>query len=209
MRLNLLGTNKSAEASGEDPLPGKSNYFSGDDPTRWRVNVPMFSRAHYSSIYKGVDLVYYGNQANLEYDFIVRPGADARIIQFALQDAKSVDLRPAGSLLACAGDATVELQKPVAYQIIDGQRHEVNARFRSLDGHKYGIQVGAYDRSRELVIDPVLAYSSYLGEAMTKASSESPSMHSTTSISRARPRRRTFLPEDPFSLTSAATTTLL
>src|SRR5271169_5899407 len=87
LRLKLVGANPAHNVIGLDPLPGKSNYFIGNDPTKWRTNVPNYAQVRYRDAYPGVDLVYYGNQQQLEYDFVVAPGADPRVISLAVGTA--------------------------------------------------------------------------------------------------------------------------
>jgi hypothetical protein len=163
IRLKLIGANPFIKATGEDALVARSNYFIGKDPALWQTNIPTYSRVRYSSIYKGIDLVYYGNQGSLEYDFVVHPGANARTIWFAVQDSSSVELQATGDLLVRAGKSEVQLRKPMAYQIIRGQKRETTGRFRAFGRGRYGLQVGHYDPRYDLIVDPVLAYSTYLG----------------------------------------------
>ena len=80
--MKLVGANPHATVSGVDELPGKSNFFIGNDPKKWRSNVPTYAKVKYEGVYSGIDLVYYGNQQQLEFDFVVAPGADPRRIGF-------------------------------------------------------------------------------------------------------------------------------
>src|SRR6185369_10124350 len=121
------------------------------------TNVPSFAKVRYASVYPGIDLVYYGNQSQLEYDFVVAPGADPRSIRMRFQGAKSVRISDAGDLLV---DDMIQ-KRPVLYQ--DGPRREVAGHYVLLGRNTVGVRVGAYDRSRPLVIDPVLSYLSYMG----------------------------------------------
>jgi hypothetical protein len=163
IRLSLLGTTPSSRAEGEDALTAKSNYFIGSDPALWFKNVPTYARVRYASIYKHVDMVYYGGDEHLEYDFIVHPGGNAREIKFSLLDGSSVHLEPSGDLLIQVGDSTIQLSKPVAYQVVSGHKTRIEACFHPLGNREYGFQVGSYDRGQDLIIDPELIFSTYLG----------------------------------------------
>jgi hypothetical protein len=178
LRMKLHNANRAAKVTGTDQLPGKSNYFIGNDPKKWRSNVPTYAKVKYEGVYSGVDLVYYGNQRQLEYDFIVAPGADPRRIQFdvgaALVTARQghpqgVPLRIDGNgdLVVATGDGEVRFHRPVVYQPTTdhGQRTTdvVEGKYVLTGAHEVRFQVAAYDRSKPLVIDPTLAYSTYLG----------------------------------------------
>ena len=164
LRMKIVGGNANAEVKGTDELAGKVNYFVGNDPTKWRTNVPTFSRVQYSDVYDGVDLVYYGNQRQLEYDFVVAPGKDARAIALEFSGAKHVDVEAAtGDLLVQVGEKTIRQPKPFVYQDTDGGRREVEGRYAIKKGGQVGFEVGEYDQGAPLIIDPVLLYSTYLG----------------------------------------------
>jgi hypothetical protein len=99
LRMKLLGANPGAVVAGREELPGKSNYFIGNDPRKWRTNVPQYARAAYEDVYPGVSLAYYGNQGQLEYDFVVKPGADARKIRLGVEGADAVRVDGEGNLI--------------------------------------------------------------------------------------------------------------
>jgi hypothetical protein len=164
LRMKVVGGNANAEVRGDEQLAGKVNYFVGNDPTKWRTNVPTFSRVSYSGVYDGVDLIYYGNQRQLEYDFMVAPGKDARAIALEFAGAKKIKVEAAtGDLLVQLGGHTIRQPKPFMYQDIDGGRREVEGRYAIRKGGQIGFEIGEYDRSIALIIDPVLLYSTYLG----------------------------------------------
>ncbi|HEX8896161.1 MAG TPA: SBBP repeat-containing protein, partial [Terriglobales bacterium] len=163
VRLRLRQSNFASAPVPEEPLRGKTNYLIGNDPAKWRTNVSLFGKVRYPSVYKDVDLVYYGSRGQLEYDFIIRPGGEPQSISFSVDGASHAEVEHGGDLLIQAGAASVVLHRPVAYQIIDTRRREVSARFLPLGGHRFGIRVAQYDRESPLIIDPVLAYSTYLG----------------------------------------------
>jgi Beta-propeller repeat len=168
LRMKLTGARADAQVGGTDALPGKSNYLIGNDPSKWRRNVPQFSRVHYSGIYPGVDLVYYGNQGQLEYDFRVAAGADPGKIQLSFDGANELRL-DSGDLVVRTGGGDVRLQAPRVYEEGSGSsRKPVNGRFALLAKDRVGFEIEEYDRSRTLVIDPVLTYSTYLGGTGTE-----------------------------------------
>ena len=162
VRMRLAGANERPDVAGSDELPGKSNYFIGNDPAKWHRNIPQYARVRYAQIYPGVDLVYYGGQGLLEYDFQVAPGADPGRIQLSFEGARNVKLE-AGDLVLATADGEVRLQAPRMYQVQGATRKTVDGRFVLLAENKVGFAVANYDRSQTLVIDPVLTYSTYLG----------------------------------------------
>ena len=175
LRMSLLGANPE-RPYGVDQLPGTVNYLVGSDPAKWRTSIPTYARVLARGVYPGVDLVYYGNQRQLEYDFIVAPGADPASIRVAFHGLAATAAQPglaldeSGDLNLHVSGGDVRLRRPVAYQRgADGDREPVSVAFTIVAGPAaagawhVGFQVGAYDRSRPLVIDPVLSYSTYLG----------------------------------------------
>jgi hypothetical protein len=169
VRMELAGASGTLQVSGQEQLPGKANYFVGNDPAKWHSNVPTFAKVRYSAVYPGVDLVYYGNQGQLEYDFVVAPGASTAPIQLHFAGAERLKLTPNGDLEVIANNSQVAFRRPVAYQDIDGRRQPVEGRFTVLANNKVGFVVGQYDQRHELVIDPTLVYSTYLGGSLGSA----------------------------------------
>jgi uncharacterized repeat protein (TIGR01451 family) len=163
VRMQLAGANPAAAASGTSPLPGKSNYFIGNDPAKWHSGVPQFARVRYRSVYPGVDLVYYGNQGQLEYDFEVAPGADPGQIALRFQGQESANLDAGGNLILASGGHEVSLKAPRIYQEFGSEQRPVAGRFVLQQDGKVGFDLAAYDRRRALVIDPELTYSTWLG----------------------------------------------
>ncbi len=163
VRMKLAGENGQSAVTGENLLPGKSNYLIGNDPAKWHRNVPQFARVRYTSAYPGIDLVYYGKQGRLEYDFQVAPGANPKQIALLLDGGKGVKLTRSGDLVIATEAGKVQLQAPRIYQEVAGKREPVSGRFAIRGTNEVGFEIGAYDRSRELVIDPALSYSTYLG----------------------------------------------
>ena len=164
LRMNLVGANRDAGGAGLDALEGKVNYLIGNDRTQWRTDIPTFGRVRYHEIYPGIDLVYYGNQRQLEYDFVVAPGTDAQMIALEFAGADRVEIEEAtGDLLLSLGENIIRQRKPVSYQETNGARRKVESRYAIKDNGRVGFEVGEYDRSAPLIIDPVLVYSTYLG----------------------------------------------
>jgi hypothetical protein len=163
--MRLVGASPSARPVGQDEQPGKVNYLIGSDPARWHTDVPTFGRVAYRSIYPGVSVAYYGGTNGLEYDFILAPGADSRAIALDFAGASGVELDAQGDLVVHTAVGDLVQHAPVVYQNIGDQRQPVSGRF-VLDSGVVRFDVGAYDHSRPLVIDPlVLGYSTYLGGA--------------------------------------------
>lgn len=158
-RMSLLGSNPAADIEGLEELPGKSHYFIGKDPRKWRTNVPSFSRVKYHDVYPGIDLVYYGNQQHLEYDLLVAPGADPRVIKLSLEGAESLRIDTNGDLVWSAQNRELRHLKPTVFQEIDGRRRAVEGGYAIRGKHEVAFVLGPYDRNRPLVIDPQLAFS--------------------------------------------------
>ena len=162
MALRFDGADPHARIQAEDKLKSKTNLFLGNDPSQWRTGVPNYGRLRVPGLYPGVDLVYYGNAHELEYDLNIAPGADPARIRFRITGARSSVDR--------AGDLVADLiqKRPVAYQIGDhGSRIAVKARYRHNRDGSYGFALGSYDPRRELVIDPVLTFSTYFSGSDT------------------------------------------
>src|SRR6267142_6778859 len=163
IRMRLEGANPEAQIAGTDPLLTKVNYFIGNDPKKWHTNVPSYARVKYAGIYPGVDLVFYGNQRRLEYDFVIAPGADPKAIALRVEGARKMGINSRGDLVLSLSSGEVEFRKPVVYQNVRGQRREIPSRYVLAGEHRVTFAVGSYDRSEPLVLDPVLNYSTYLG----------------------------------------------
>jgi Beta-propeller repeat len=163
VRMRLVGGVKAKHVERLEPTEGISNYFLGNDPSKWRTEIPHFQRLKYIGVYPGVDLVYYGDQGKLEYDFLVAPGADASHLEIAYQGVESLRVDEQGDLLLKTAAGELRQQQPKGYQQENGKRIEVGARYRLDGGKKVGFELARYDRSKALVIDPVVVYSSYLG----------------------------------------------
>ena len=161
VRMKLAGANSGTRIEGAQTLPGTVNYFMGNDPNQWTNGVTTFGEVNYRQIYRGVDLVYYGTQRQLEYDFMVAPGADPGQIALEFSGA-SPTLNPDGSLVLMIDGAPLTFRKPVVYQTIAGKKVLIAGNYE-LSGERVQFSLGKYDHSRVLVIDPVLSYLTYLG----------------------------------------------
>jgi len=163
LRIKLVGANVATIVEGLQALPGKTNYFIGNDPAKWRTDIPAYAKIRYKAIYPGTDLVYYGNQRQLEYDFVLAPGADPRIIRLAIAGSEKLEAGTDGGLVLRTTGGEVRLHKPIVYQQVNGTRKEATGRYVLRGKREIGFEVAAYDASRPLIIDPVLSYSTYLG----------------------------------------------
>ena len=143
-------------------LPGVSNYYGGDDPSRWRVGVEHVARLRVRDVYPGVDVEYYGNEQGLEFDFVLRPGASPDAIRIDFAGAHSVRVGDEGDLVIETDSGELRFRQPRAYQLIADRRSDVSARY-ALSGHSVRLEVGSFDSSAALVVDPVVVYSSYFG----------------------------------------------
>jgi hypothetical protein len=170
--MSVVGAYPEATITGEDELPGKFHYFVGNDPSLWRTNVPSFAKVRYHEVYPGIDLVYYGNEGQLEYDFVVAPGADPGRIELAIDGADSVEVEPNGDLRLEVAGRVLRWRKPVLFQEVAGRRVPVPGEYvlqpRAANAtddsiRRVRFRIPEYDRSLALVIDPVLAYSTFLG----------------------------------------------
>ena len=165
LELVLLGTGPQPRAVGEARLTGRAHIYSGRNPAAWIRDIPMYGRVAYREIYPGIDLVYYGADRRLEYDFVVAPGADPRLIALRLDGAERLTLDASGDLLVASDGVELRIHRPVAYQEVDGRRVHVDAALR-VDGDRVGFVLGAWDQTRPLVIDPVVSYATYIGGAV-------------------------------------------
>jgi hypothetical protein len=163
VKMEIAGANAATALSGERKLEGTANYLIGSDPSNWRSNVPTYGAVRYTQVYRGVDLLFYGNQGKLEYDFVVSAKADPSQIRMRFDGTDSLNIASSGDLAVGVGAAKIEFHKPVVYQTVDGNRRSVKGEFALLGEHTAGFRLGAYDRSKPLVIDPTLVYGTFLG----------------------------------------------
>jgi uncharacterized repeat protein (TIGR01451 family) len=164
LSLSLIGAAASSQITADNKLTGKVNYFVGNDQSKWRRNVPTYAKVRYTNVYHGIDLVYHGNQQQLEYDFVVAPKANPRAIRMRFAGAEKMSICAEGDLVLSTPSGDVVQRKPIAYQEVNGERKEVSANYR-LEGDTISFDLGSYDQNQSLTIDPVLSYSTYMGGA--------------------------------------------
>jgi uncharacterized repeat protein (TIGR01451 family) len=163
LRMKFEGANPHAVPKGEGG-GGTVNYFTGNTASKWRTSVSTYASVKYQQIYSGVDLEYYGNQKELEYDLIVSPGTDPKGIGIGFYGSKRLTIEKAGDLSIKILGGEVKLRRPIAYQMGEGgERQVVEVRYELRGSGKVGLNVGKYDTSRVLVVDPVLVYSTFFG----------------------------------------------
>ncbi|MBK7997664.1 MAG: SBBP repeat-containing protein [Verrucomicrobia bacterium] len=165
VHMTLLGSKPAAASTGLDPLSGRVNYLLGNNSARWQQSVPTFGKVQYTSVYEGIDLVYYGNNQELEYDFYIAPKIDPSVIALKFDGADRLSLDAGGNLVLKVGANELHQKKPVAYQTIAGKRRDVAVRYEISGQQTVSFALGSYDAAQPLVIDPLLSYSTYLGGA--------------------------------------------
>jgi uncharacterized repeat protein (TIGR01451 family) len=185
--MRLVDANSNPEIAGADPLPGKTNYIIGNDPQQWHRGIPQFAGVRYRQVYPGVDLIFYGHRGHLEYDFRVAPRADASQAQLQFDGASILRVRN-GDLLVARRNGTrknninesqqaiLRLRAPQIYQQNGDRRTPIAGRFILHAGNRVSFEVASYDHQRELVIDPVLDFSTYFGGSGSEASTLGPSV---------------------------------
>ena len=162
VEMSLVKANPAAEIEGLDRMAARTDYFVGNR-SQWRTGIANYSRVRYRGVYPGIDVVYYGNQNALEYDFVVRPGADARAIRLKFEGGAKASVTAEGDLALDVAGQRILQKKPVVYQDGAGGRREVAGRYAMVGRNQVALRIGDYDRTRTLVIDPVLVYCTYLG----------------------------------------------
>jgi hypothetical protein len=165
LRMRLLNANSATTLSGTDRLPGAVNYFVGSDPANWHTGLPTFAQLKYAGVYPGIDLVYHGSGGRLEFDFQVAPGANANAIQFRFEGARKLKLDRQGNLVIIASNGDISFQKPVVYQSAgNGDSESIAGSFRISAGNTVHFAIGRYDHAKPLIIDPILNYSTHIGQ---------------------------------------------
>jgi len=158
-----VGSLSTVQMSGEEMLPGKVNYLIGKDPAKWRSELSTYAKVRYVGVYPGIDLVFYGNQRELEYDFVVAPGASASAVQIKFDGQRRLHIAANGDLILDGLSGSAVIHQPTVFQENQGKRQAIKSSFQLVARNTVGFALGKYDHSRPLVIDPVLAYSTYLG----------------------------------------------
>jgi len=162
IRMKLLNANPNASIIGLEEQQAKSSYFVGSDPKQWTTDVPNYAKVRYEQVYPGIDLIFYGNPQKLEYDFVVAPGAEPKQIKLSFAGAQKMKIDASGDLVLTTKAGEVRQHKPVIYQAAEGERREVAGRYL-LSGDRVEFEVGAYDASKPLVIDPIIVYATFFG----------------------------------------------
>jgi len=162
-RMTFVGAAGSSRPAGDAALGGKINYLLGNNPAQWQTGIPTFAKVRLDQVYPGVDVVYYGNQQRLEYDFNLAAGVAPETIAIRFDGAEKVSLNPAGELVIQLAGGQVIQHEPVAYQVISGRQLPVKAGYKMLDAHTVTFAVGNFNHALPLVIDPVLGYSTFFG----------------------------------------------
>lgn len=169
LRMKLANANPQTRVTGLEELPGKINYLNGNDPQRWQTNIAAYRKVKYENVYAGVDMIYYGNHSQLEYDFVVAPNADPKAIRLDFAGADSIKVDAAGDLIIRAGKDEIRQRKPMLYQQTNNVRREVAGRYVLNSKREVGFALGAYDATKPLVIDPVLVYATYFGGSFAES----------------------------------------
>ena len=168
LRMQVVGADPAAPTEGLDPAQTRINYFTGSDPSRWRTGVETFGSVHYQDIYPGIDLIFHGRQGQLEYDFVVKRGADPARIAVAFEGASKLNIGENGDLIVDTDAGEVRWKKPVTYQDTASGRKEVASQFTIASNGQVQFRVASYDAELPLVIDPQLVYSTLLGGTNTE-----------------------------------------
>ena len=163
LQMQLVGASASAAGVGLNAQSSVSNYIIGNDSSQWRSSVANFGRVEFANVYQGINLTYYGNQRQLEYDFDVTPGADPNAIGLSFPNAQSLSIDASGNLVIGIGGAQMTQHAPVLYQVVNGQRQAVAGRYVIGADKEVHFQVGTYDHTQTLVIDPLISYASFFG----------------------------------------------
>ena len=181
VRMRLIGGDANPIVEGLDELPTRSNYLIGSDPAGWRTNVPHYARVRFRDVYPGVDKVFHAAGGHFEYDFIVSPGAEPSRIRVGFDGVDAMRVNDAQSMVLTIGNGEIEHRAPTVYQDIDGSRRAVAARYLVTGPREIGFEIAAYDRTRPLVIDPVVVYATYLGVGHAVATDNAGSTYVTGS----------------------------
>jgi hypothetical protein len=172
LRMELLGANAAPEFQGLQELPGKVNYLIGKNEAAWHTNVALFSEVQVAKVYPGVDLLFHGDERQLEYDFVVAPGVDPSRIGFRIKGAKKIEIAANGDLILHTADSEFKMRKPAIYQGDGASRSEVQGRFVLSAKNQVRFELGPYDHAEKLVIDPAINYATFLGGAGAELSEQ-------------------------------------
>lgn len=164
LRMQFVNSNPTCKLEGVEELEGKAHYFIGKDSKKWLNDISNFSKIIYQNIYPGIDVVFYGNQQQLEYDIMVSPGSDPQAIRMKIDGSKNLAIDDKGNLnIVIDDDQNVYMKKPIIYQLLNGEKEYIEGKFILLANNEIGFSLGHYDPNKEVIIDPVFEYSTYLG----------------------------------------------
>jgi Beta-propeller repeat/Domain of unknown function (DUF4214) len=163
LTMKLAGANRHARSEVMGSLPGRINYLNGSDPGKYHTGIKTYGQVRYANVYPGIDLVYYSRGHQLEYDFIVAPGAETDAIALQIEGAEAVRINDQSELVIFTGDEAIRFEKPFVYQEVNNQRLEITGQYVLKGPGRVAFSIGEYDHNFPLVIDPVLSYSSFLG----------------------------------------------
>ena len=163
VRMQFVNANAQAQVRGDAEQSGKINYLIGNDPVQWRTGIATFAQVRVEQLYPGINLVYYGNQQRLEYDFTIAPHANPEQIAIQFTGVDKISVGPQGELILTIGKDEICQPKPLFYQSVDGMREEISGGYKIVDARTVTFDIGNYDRNLPLVIDPILSYSTYFG----------------------------------------------
>ena len=177
--MDFAGSRKVPGTAGPE-LPGKVNYLHGNDPKQWRLGLSTYDSVSYREIYPAIDVVYRGNQRQMEFDLVLRPGADPKRIRLKFDGARELTLDAEGALVvrSTAGDLRIPL--PVIYQEVGGAREAIQGRYGLLPNHEVDFRLDAYDRSKPLIIDPTIVYAGLIGGGINTTYSQAIALDSSS-----------------------------
>jgi hypothetical protein len=162
LELELAGARRDARVRGQDRRAGRSHYYRGATPAAWVTDVPHYGRVVYRDVYPGVDASFHGHEDGIEYDFLVRPGGDPASIRLRFTNARDIQIDDSGDVLIDTPRGRARQRAPFAFQARDGRRERVDARYRIVGRRELAFDIGEFDRRRELLIDPVLVFGTYM-----------------------------------------------
>ena len=165
VHMKLAGSNPSPKLTGVDELPGKVNYLVGNNPRAWHTSVPLYSQVRQEQVYPGIDMVFHGDDKQLEYDFVVSPGADPSRIAFKIEGATRKELTNDGDLVLHTSSSQIRMHKPVIYQPVGAEHRPIAGAFVLQVNGAVTFRLAEYDRRQPLVIDPSITFASFLGGA--------------------------------------------
>lgn len=171
VHARLVNGGGQAQPQGLEPRAGRVNYFYGNDPDKWVTGIPVFDRVRYRNVLPGIDVEYYGKDGWVEHDFIVHPGTDPAVVEVELEGAEQIWVDAEGHLQVKAGSRQITWKKPALYQTAGPSRRAVEGRYRLAGGNRFGFEIGRYDASRSLVIDPVVVFSTLFGGVASEGAS--------------------------------------